>query len=230
MDGMTAGAKAKRSAKGRGDELGDGAQPITITAPNMRMVTFHIIGTAPLVISRFPAKAMQAMMEKQAAGSTARGKKKRDAKDFDAAFNEARHISTDGWDGVHAGAFRSGMISACRLVNFKMTLAKMSVFVEPHGFDRIDGTPLVRILGPEPIRSDLPTRNATGVIDIRTRPMWREWEMDVTVRFDADQFTATDIANLMSRVGEQVGIGEGRADSKNSAGVGWGSFRIQERP
>jgi hypothetical protein len=46
------------------------------------------------------------------------------------------------------------------------------------------------------------------------------------VRFDADQFTAQDVINLISRVGLQVGICEGRPDSKSSAGCGWGTFRV----
>ena len=71
-------------------------------------------------------------------------------------------------------------------------------------------------------------RNATGVVDIRSRPMWDEWEADVRIRFDADQFSLTDITNLLSRVGAQVGIGEGRPDSKSSAGMGWGMFRLSD--
>jgi len=31
---------------------------------------------------------------------------------------------------------------------------------------------------------------------------------------------------LLARVGMQVGIGEGRPDSKNSAGMGWGLFEV----
>jgi ribosomal protein S17 len=42
-----------------------------------------------------------------------------------------------------------------------------------------------------------------------------------------DQFKVQDVANLLSRVGEQVGICEGRPDSKNSAGMGWGTFQVK---
>ena len=73
----------------------------------------------------------------------------------------------------------------------------------------------------------MPCRNATGVIDIRSRPLWREWSADVRIRFDRDQFTHQDVANLMARVGAQVGIGEGRPDSKDSAGIGFGLFEIR---
>jgi hypothetical protein len=38
--------------------------------------------------------------------------------------------------------------------------------------------------------------------------------------------TADDIVNLISRVGLQVGVGEGRPDSKQSAGLGFGLFQI----
>jgi hypothetical protein len=46
------------------------------------------------------------------------------------------------------------------------------------------------------------------------------------VSFDADQFALGDIGNLLVRVGMQVGIGEGRPDSKKSAGMGWGLFEV----
>ena len=71
-------------------------------------------------------------------------------------------------------------------------------------------------------------RNATGVCDIRIRPMWDEWNAVVRIRFDADIFSLTDVTNLLMRVGEQVGLCEGRPDSKQSAGMGWGLFKIEE--
>jgi hypothetical protein len=56
--------------------------------------------------------------------------------------------------------------------------------------------------------------------------MWHEWHAYVTARWDADQFGVNDIVNLLTRAGQQVGIGEGRADSSNSNGVGWGFFTV----
>jgi hypothetical protein len=165
------------------------------------------------------------MMAKMAAGSTAKGKKVRDARDFDDDCRQALHIGVDGRCGIPAAAFRAAMVGVCRLVNFKMTLAKMSIFVEADTFDQADGTPLVHING-DWERLDMHTRNATGVIDMRIRPMWREWSATVRIRFDADQFAATDVTNLLLRVGEQAGIGEGRSDSKQSCGLGFGHFTI----
>jgi hypothetical protein len=202
------------------------APVVVIKAPSMQTAVFNLRGTAPYVQARFTAKAMQAMMSKMQQDSAAsRGKKKREARDFDADFHNAMHVSADGWCGIPAGAFRQAMVSACRLVGFQMTLAKLSLFIAADGIDKVDGVPLVKIVG-TPERIDMAVRNKARTPDIRVRPMWREWSARVVVSYDADQFSREDVANLMLRVGLQVGIGEGRPDSRDSTGLGWGTFEL----
>ena len=202
------------------------SETVTISAPRITTAEFKIVGTAPFVQARFSAKSKQAMMSKMEQGSTAKGKRIRDARDFDQDCRDAMHIGVDGKSGVPAGAFRNAMISACRLVGFKMTLAKLSIFVDADTFDAVDGVPLVHLHG-DWERLDMHTRNATGVVDIRVRPMWRHWHINLRVKYDADQFTLTDVSNLLMRAGVQVGIGEGRPDSKSSTGLGFGTFEIE---
>jgi hypothetical protein len=197
--------------------------PVVISAPKFNTVEVLLQGTAPLVVARFSKKAE--LMAKMAEGSTAKSKKDRSARDYDKEAEDARYRAPEGWEGVNAAAFRAGMISACRLVGFKMTLAKLSVFVEADGFDLQDGIPLVRVYGKSETFT-AHTRNATGVVDVRSRPMYREWAIKLRVRYDADQFTAQDVYNLIARVGGQVGLCEGRPDSKSSAGCGFGTFEV----
>lgn len=198
---------------------------VAISAPKIATAEFVIEGTAPYIQLRFSEKAMNAMRAKMELGSQATKKRAKEARDFDEDFQQALHVSDEGWNGIPASAFRNAMISACRLVGFKMTLAKLSVFILPDGFDRVDGVPLIRIKGkPEP--HIMHARNATGVCDLRVRAKYWPWKASVRVQYDADQFSPTDCANLMHRVGTQVGIGEGRPDSKASAGMGWGTFKL----
>lgn len=194
-----------------------------ITPPKFGVVDLIIEGMAPLVVERFSKKAE--LMAKMAEGQSAKNKKVRDARDYDREAEGARYRSADGWEGMNAAAFRAAMISACRLVGFKMTLAKLSTFVEADGFDLNDGVPLVRVYG-ESQTYTAHTRNATGVIDIRSRPMYRSWAAKLRVRYDMDQFKMADVLNLVSRCGMQVGIGAGRPDSKASAGCGFGLFQV----
>jgi len=201
---------------------------VTIPAPDMREAQFRFVGSEPLACCRFGAKARAKMIADQQAGRTAKSKIIRDPKDFEALFREAQYRSDEGWCGIHAACLRCAAISACRIVGFKMTLAKLGLFVIADGCDGLDGTPLLRVYGPEPDLWISPVRNANGDIDLRPRPRWKagQWELRPRIRYDAGMFTITDLSHLMLRVGLQVGIGEGRPDSRNSAGLGYGLFDI----
>ena len=207
-----------------------GRQEVQITAPRMRVAEFVITGTSPYVQQAWSKKAIEQIKNTQQAGQQAKSKKNREPKDFIKCYEESIHRSTEGWAGFPASAIRAAMISACRLVAFKMTLAKMSIFTEPDGFDVVDGQPLVKIIKGEPAYCEHMVR-IQQTVDLRSRAMWQPgWQALVRIRFDLDQFSLTDVTNLMHRVGAQVGLGEGRADSRSSTGMGWGFFTIEGQP
>jgi len=198
-----------------------------IPAPNFQQRTFLIEGTAPYVQCKFSQKVKDDLEKKHKEGSTAVGKKKREPRDFEEEYREAMHRGQRGEHGIPASAFRNAMISACRTVNFQMTRAKLAVFIETDIFDKADGTPLIPITSGNPTMAMHNTRTQTGVVNLRARPMWSPgWQAKVTIRWDADMFSANDVQNLLTRVGMQVGVGEGRPDSKQSTGMGWGLFRV----
>lgn len=216
-----------RVAEVNGRHGAEAPKPLTIAAPNFQVAQVRIVGTAPLVQNKFSAKARAQMRAAQEAGPQAKKGTKKDPKDFNAAFQGAIHRGPDGQYGVPAPAFRNAMIDACRAVGFKMTHAKMFVFVEADFFDVDDGTPLVRLDAGDPEYHEMAVRNDSGVADIRPRPMWREWALTLRVKFNADQFSAADVVNLLLYAGIGVGVGEGRPFSKNSPGMGWGTFRVE---
>lgn len=208
------------------DHTAQEKRTVVIAAPQFETAAIKIVGCAPYVQHKFSEKARKKIEEKQRAGSQAKKGRAREARDFEADYEAAKHISREGWCGIPAPAFRNACISACRIVGFKMTMAKLSIFVEADGFDRDDGTPLVKIIG-DPRPHEALVRNETGVVDIRWRPMWEQWSAIVRLRWDASQFSAQDVINLIARAGMQVGVGEGRPDSKNSTGLGWGLWEVQ---
>ena len=202
-------------------------QSVAIQPPKFQTAEFVIKGIAPLVIHRFSAKIKAQMKLKMETGKAAGNKKNREAKSTDDLYQEARYIAAEGWDGFQASAIRNALISACRLVGFKMTLAKLSLFTEADGWDKLEPQiPLVRIIG-KPVKQEDMARVETGQPYVTVRAAYRDWSAKLKIRFDTDQFTLTDVTNLLARVGLQVGIGEGRPDSKNSAGMGWGLFEIE---
>lgn len=199
------------------------AATVVITPPNFQTIEFVLKGESPYVQLKFSEKTKNQLLEKMA--TEGKAKKQRTARDYDDEFLQAMYEGAKGERGIPASSFRNAIISACRTVGFKMTLAKLSVFVEADFFDKNDGTPLIKIEG-KPEKVQHAVRNATGVVDFRTRAMWKTWSAKLRIKYDADQFNKNDIANLLMRVGIQVGIGEGRPDGKTSAGMGWGLFSI----
>jgi len=204
------------------------SKTVQIKAPNFKVASFQIKSAGvPLVIHRFSQKTKNEMRLKAESGKASSSKKVREPKDSDATFNAARYVAKQGWDGFPASSIRNALISACRLVGFKMTLAKMSVFVIADGYDKDEPQiPLIKIDG-KPTRQDDMARVETGQPYVTIRAAYHDWKATVKVRWDADQFTVEDVSNLLARVGMQVGIGEGRPDSKNSAGMGWGLFEVK---
>jgi hypothetical protein len=204
--------------------------PVIITPLNEQIIEIPIIGTAPLVIHRFDEKIKDDFRSQIIGGSSARGKKRHAPRTIEEIFEAAKYYGKTGdelWEGFNASGIRCAIISACRLVNFKMTLAKLSVFVIEDGRDTKNPLiSLIRIHGESQISEEI-GRTATGVAMLIIRPMYFPWEANIRIRFDGDQFSYTDVANLLDRVGKQVGICEGRPDSKNSAGMGWGTFEIK---
>lgn len=197
--------------------------PVMIPAPNIQAVTLRVYGTAPYVQLRFSEKAQGLMLANQLDPSKKKRGGPREAKKPAELYQQALYRTRKGKCGIPAAAFRNAMIRACSLVGFAMTQAKMSVFVQADDVDSFDGTPLVLIEGtPEPVMH--PVRPAKGGADIRVRAMWRKWAATLRVEYDADQFQQDNVVNLLERAGVQVGVGEGRPSSKNSAGMGWGTF------
>ncbi len=205
---------------------------VQIEAPKLRTVVVEIIGTAPYVQHKFSAKARGMMRESQEGGAAKRtGAKKREGKDFDAYYKGAMHIARDAdgteWYGIPAAGLRAAIIRACSVTGVFMTRAKIAVFVEADGFDYDDGSPMVQIVEGEPFPHECSVRLASGVADVRVRPMWSPgWRALVRLRYDEEFITMDSVINLLARAGVQVGIGEGRPDSKKSSGLGWGLFDI----
>ena len=158
-------------------------EDVVISAPNFPEATIRIVGDTPYCSNKMSSANRRAMMDKQMSGERSRKNRKREPKDFDAVYKGSLHVSSDGWYGAPAPGIRAALISACRVAGFAMTRAKLSVFVLADGFDKDDGTPLVRVHG-DPVRRDHPVKLADGSSDIVSRAFFDEWQIDLHLRWD----------------------------------------------
>jgi hypothetical protein len=198
---------------------------LIVASPNLHSSRFHIFGTSPYVQNKFSGTKMDKMLATQQA-TKGTSRKAREPRDIEADYLGAIYRTKGGKYGIPAPAFRCALISACRVAGLVMTKAKLSIFCIADDFDEDDGMPLVHLIAGEPECTKMPVRLESGVASIAIRPMWRDWEAEVQLQWDADQFSEQDVANLLERAGQQVAVGEGRHDSKKSNGMGWGTFSL----
>ncbi len=197
---------------------------VEITPPNFKTITLKAVGISPLMMHKFSEKSKRMMREKQTSEDTT--KKKLAPKDYEKEYKDARYISTKEWDGVPAHSFRNAMIAACRTIQgLAMTQAKGAFFIVADGRDKTDGTPLVKIFGKH-VHDTRPVRLESGVADLRNRPRYDDWYCNVQIQFDADKLSYKDVANLFSRAGLQVGVGELRPQGKKSFGGDYGMWSV----
>lgn len=194
-----------------------------ITIPKLVIHTLKIPvrGITPLLMCRFDEKVKREMEER----TEGKAKNKKAPKDPEKEWNAARHISTKGWDGIHAGGIRAAIIDAARSVDgLTMTELKQCIFIKADGWSQ-DGTPLVRIHGEAEKHSGM-CRTTTGVAYPRHRPIYREWSAVITLTINGHILNEEQAVNLVSIAGFTCGVGEWRPTSPKSKTGDMGRFEI----
>ena len=206
-------------------------QPAAINVQRIgrQEVRIRILGTAPLVVSRFSEKARRMMLDAQ------QGRKKvKEVRDPEADFYAARHRIGDGegWDGFPAPGLKGAIVGGARFFQdrkLNMTLLKQSVLVMGEGDDML--VPIMAGEGKrygadvEPVMREDLVRNATGVADFRFRPQYMPWHMDLQILYVPTLMSIETVIALVD-AGGFVGIGEGRPGSRMSQTGTWGTFEV----
>lgn len=199
-----------------------------LTIPGIKIDSIRtlVIGTAPLVCHQFSEKARGMMRDKQM--GIAQGA--REAKNPEAVFQGARYRLFDGTDGIPAGGVKACFVAGARgEVSTTMTASKGAISVKP---DDITAN-LVRILTSDPdegyieptMREDM-CRNATGVADIRFRPMYWPWALFLEVELIPSLISVSQALQMIAHAGRAEGLCEWRPGSPKSKSGQWGTFRL----
>jgi hypothetical protein len=185
-----------------------------------------IVGTAPLIVHAWSHKAKDQMRDKQ----TKSARSARTAKDPEADFEAAKYRSVDNWEGVPAHGLKGAFTEGARYVggskDLNMTTLKAALRV------RADCpiSNLLRIYSPNEARNreDM-VRVGAGMsktTDLRYRPEYWPWFLNVVVTFPSVMFSAGQIADLIRAAGAFNGFCEWRPGSPISRTGSFGTFEI----
>ena len=209
--------------------------PVTIASFNVR-----IRGLSPLIVHKWSEKAKREMLDKQ---MNVTKTKKKDAKNPVADFIGAAYWMTEE-PAIEAGdtpetaerkfgeAVESGarwgfpvtaikqaaiMAASRNEIDVKTTTLRGSFFIHGEGPDM-----LAEIKGciPEMREDMVRVGGISKTADIRHRPMFADWYMDLTIDYNANgPITPEQIVNLINLGGFTCGIGEWRPEKDGSFGM-----------
>lgn len=200
--------------------------------------TLRIVGDTPLIVHAWSEKAKKEMLDAQMQKNKT---KKKIAKNPVAEFACAAYwmdgepqIPYEEWDeetfvrlatgarfGFPATAIKKAAVSAA----YRNEMSKNKVVLQGAFF--IDGEgpmQLIEIKGaglPE-MREDS-VRVGMGTADLRYRPQFSNWYMDITIKYNRNgPISLEDIVNIVNLGGFTCGLGEWRTEK----GGGYGAFHV----
>lgn len=179
-------------------------QRIELPALQIETVHFVLVGDSPLIVHAWSEKAKRQMLDKQ----MKKAAQPKEAKDPQADYEACFYRTEGGAYGFPAIGVKAAMVGACRFLDMKMT--------EARGAFHIDAE-ILAVTGEPRMREDM-VRVGMGTADIRYRPEFPTWAIQVAIKFNAAVVSAEQIANLLNTAGFAIGIGEWRPEKNGSCG------------
>lgn len=168
--------------------------------------TIKIRGTSSLITHCWSEKAKKQMRDKQ----QKLAKTAKEAKDPKADFEGAKYKDAKGRDCVPSLAFKNAIVSAARFSDdLKMTVLRGALF--------IPGELLPIKFSECTMREDM-VRVGMGTADLRYRPEYHDWSIDLPIVFNAHVVSAAQVLNLLRLAGFSVGICEWRPEKNGQHG------------
>jgi hypothetical protein len=186
----------------------------------MRLATFYILGTSPMIMNRFSQKAWQELLFPAARRSRAeldQSLKHDPVAEFRGALYKNRDAKMPTLVHVPSGAFHGAIASAALDIPgaAKAKIERLTGIVDAN--INLYGVPYLFMAMVR--NSDM---NRTP--DVRTRPVFPEWACKIQVSYVRTVLTERTIANLLGAAGSIVGIG----DWRRQKGGSYGAFEIVE--
>jgi hypothetical protein len=188
--------------------------PVKLAPIKKQRVQMRIVGISPLIQHQWGEKALEMMRDKHAGKKT----KTRDVRDPQAEGMAAMYTTDEGLPGVPAMAIKTAIITAAHKdIGIEKTLVRKALFIVTTDSKRI----LPMDCDAPEIKEDT-VRVGQGSADLRYRPYFHRWAVDVTWEIDAELLQINDLLNLIDRAGFGVGVGEWRPEK----GGEYGRFQV----
>lgn len=191
------------------------ADKLSLKPISRSVMKFTIVGTSPLITHQWSEKAKREMREKHAGKKT----KTREVRDPKGEMQSAMYITAGGVQGIPGLALKAAIINAAHKdLGVEKTLVRKALFLRTDDPNKVIELRSDR----EPIMREDMVRVGMSQTDMRYRPQWDEWSVDVEFEVDTELLRPEDVLTLVDRAGFGVGICEWRPEK----GGEFGRFQV----
>lgn len=180
---------------------------VAISRLDAETLIVPIVGTSPLIMHAWSAKARQQMLDSMQGRKTPKT-----VKDPQAEYEAALYRRDDGGYGFPVLAFKSATVEASRFYGKSVTKValRQSLFFSGE-YSKSAGQSLVPIYGEPQMREDVVRVGISGR-DLRYRPEFPEWSSELTVTYVRSSLTHESVLSLIDAGGLGTGVGEWRPE------------------
>ena len=144
---------------------------------------------------------------------------KKQLRDFDKEYESCFYYTENKKYGIPVGAFVGAILDTCVALDIPKTKVKRAV--------RLLGDIIEIKYKKINHRIDNPRRSGrNSTPDVRHRPEFVDWSVELIIQYDEEQVTPEQIINLINSAGFTSGIGDWRPSSPKSSGT-HGMFRVK---
>lgn len=187
---------------------------------NTETLLVPILGTTPLIVSKFSEKAKRKMLDAQ------QGRRSpKEARNPQEEYEASLYRLGDGY-GFPVVAFKAATVGAARFYGKDVKMTELRQFLWFTGeMSDAEGQPLVPINGEPKMREDYvrlagPSRGA----DLRYRGEFRDWSATLRVAYVTSSISRDSVLSLIDAGGMGIGVGEWRPERKGD----FGTYTIDE--
>lgn len=174
-------------------------------------MVLRIVGDSELITHAWSEKAKKEMRDKQMGRASNQKAPKVPEEDYDGAF----YRMPDGSPAIRTIAFKAAAVDAASQIKAMTKVYLRGAFHTMGELVRINGTPYMR--------EDM-VRVGMGTADLRYRPGFPEWSVDIRIRFNPRAITLEQLVHLFNQAGFSCGVGEWRPQKDGS----YGMFHVEE--
>lgn len=179
---------------------------IAIPPIEIKTYVLRIVGDSPLITHAWSEKAKKEMLGKQMGVPSG----KKEPKDPERDYQEAFYRLEDGTPAMRTIAFKAAAVDAATQVT---GLTKVYL----RGAFHVVGE-LVPVEGVPQMREDMVRLGGTTA-DLRYRPEFPEWAVNLAVRVNARALTLEQLIHLFNQAGFSCGVGEWRPQKDGMNGM-----------